>query len=1028
MNEQNKFSKKNILQSYVLNEQQMQAVETIDGPVMVVAGPGTGKTQVLAARIARILEKTDTAPHAILALTFTEAAAKNLRERVVRLVGHEGYYVHIATFHSFCSRVIVENPEYFSTSAKNSSVSQLEQHLIIESILLSGNFVAIKPLNSPLHYLKECLHQISVLKRENITPARFAEIVRVQVEEFKSEEETYSKSEKVKRLKNIDKLSELLRVYELYEEALRDRGVYDYDDMIRSVVEAFLNHDSLLRDYQEQFLYFMIDEYQDTNNAQNKIIELLAAWWTEDANVFVVGDPHQSIYRFQGASLENMLSFVTQYPNATIITLEQGYRCPQEIYDAAHTLISHNSIEKNHNNARILAAVSKKIVSVQTKSHQKKIELYRAPTAHHQVLYIAAEIKRLLNNSVNPNDIAVIYRNRADVIELEEILQKRSLPYTVIGSKNILDDEYIRQLIVVMQVIVELRDGTETMHLFQTLCFEWIPVSSSIAVQLARVAATLNISLKDVFNESYESLKEKIGTLYFTEKEFTDAKKFVDALMYLSSLDQRKHIVQWLEEFLEKSGYADWAIKKLDQPKIVTHLIAFTNLIKQFAKHNHELKVDELINLFTTMKEHGVHLDADALEYQTERVTLSTAHSAKGLEWKYVFIFDVLDGKWGNKRKNELLPLPSGIVTYSDLSKKEKNEDERRLFYVAITRASEKVTIVYPESSIIIGRVRSHTHSMFLLELQHHIASIDEGVRDQFHKDAEKLAVQAILPKPSGSFASVKTNFFENLINNFSLSVTSLNKYLRSPRDFIIEDLLRMPRAKVDAMVFGTAIHASLDAYNKTYIATKKPPSVEHILGVFTAALEKELLTSSDFLRRKKQGLDVLSSYLQNRQSDQLPLFSEKHFGSTHEPVLLGDIRLTGRIDRIDLVSEKEKQVRVVDYKTGAARSVNYIEGATTSSPLSERELQLPEPIRGRMKRQLLFYKLLAKLDVRFPYTVTMGAFDFVEPTSSGKHVQREFILKDEDVALLVSVIKQVMGELRSLSFLNEVPLVSFET
>ncbi|KKU46916.1 MAG: UvrD/REP helicase [Microgenomates group bacterium GW2011_GWA2_46_7] len=324
-----------------LNAEQKKAVDTIDGPVMVVAGPGTGKTQTLALRIANILLKTDTRPSSILALTYTESGARAMKNRLIALIGPAAYDVTISTFHSFCAEVIRQNPADFTLDPASEPLSELEKFKLIYGLISTSHLSDLRPVNAPYHYVKAILAAISNLKREGISPDRFDKLLASEQADFDSSDLAPSVAKVV--AKNLAKNRELSILYRGYQKALTENQTFDFEDMINFVRDAFSNNDEFLRTYQERFQYFLVDEYQDTNSAQNELLQLLTSFWGDQANIFVVGDPDQSIYRFQGASIENMLGFFKQYPSASVITLSANYRSTQIILDAAESVIKHNS-------------------------------------------------------------------------------------------------------------------------------------------------------------------------------------------------------------------------------------------------------------------------------------------------------------------------------------------------------------------------------------------------------------------------------------------------------------------------------------------------------------------------------------------------------------------------------------------------------------------------------------------------------------------------------------------------------------
>ncbi|MFZ1721901.1 MAG: ATP-dependent DNA helicase, partial [Microgenomates group bacterium] len=775
--------------------------------------------------------------------------------------------------------------------------------------------------------------------------------------------------------------------------------------------------------------YFLIDEYQDTNSAQNQVISLLASWWEKEANVFVVGDPHQSIYRFQGASLENMMSFMEQYPNAKIVTLTEGYRCTQPVYDAAHAVISRHQLTTKDTQKLepdILEALST-ILQSQKKSGESPT-LFAAPTLTAEAVFVGQEIKSLIDAGEKPEDIAILYRNRAHASEFESVLMHLGIPFQVQGGVNVLKTELIRQLLTFFQTILDIRQGTEDQSLFEVLCYAWTKVSPIMALKLVRSASLEKISMLQLLSLSYQDIVSKQSISEITESEINQAKEFIKMLQELSTLDSDHHFVAWFELALKNSGFLDWVLASDEKTRLLTLVTTVFNQAKALANQNHETKLLDFMNAIAVMIDHGIKLTAEDVSISPSAVTLTTVHSAKGLEWKHVFVVRLLDGIWGNARSRNLIPLPDGIITHSDVSKKERNEDDRRLFYVAITRAKESVTLTYPETDAANGRVKELLGSMFAVEIDSHIKQFSEKKITAFFETAQDKIAELLLPAEiKRSIEDTEKEFFRHIIERYTLSVTGLNKYLQDKKAFVLEDLLRVPRAKVEYLSYGSAIHVALETFYKRYQRDGTFPDLEVALTAFQRTLEKELMTSADYGRRLEQGKNIIQKYLAERQTiAPQVLYIEHQFGSGMSSAVLKDIRLSGRIDRVDWIDKSKKTVRVIDYKTGSAKSENYINGAIASAQLSEREQTLPDQIKGRYKRQLLFYKLLGDLDPSFVPIITEGSFDFVEPSgSAGIAVERNFLLLPEDVALLKELIIEVVEEIRSLQFLETIDFSS---
>jgi len=999
-----------------LNPEQRQAVDTLDGPVMVIAGPGTGKTQVLAARIANILLKTDTNPSSILALTFTESAAKNMRQRLVSMIGKTGYYVQIHTFHSFCTDVIQSHPEFFSIDRDSHPLSELERYDLLQSIIDQLPLQALKPLNTPYFYLRDIVKTISDLKREGLSVADFATIVASDQTLFAAQQETLKKTEKARWEKQLAKNVELVQIYERYQQGLRDSLRYDFDDMIALVVGAFKAEELLLTEYQERLLYFLVDEYQDTNSAQNQVVDLLASYWEESANIFVVGDPNQAIYRFQGASLENVIGFTKRYPAAQVITLTVGYRSPQQIYDAAATLITNNQ-------TTTAAKTFNLSIALQSVHHSKDttINIYRSPSQTLESVYLACAIEKLIKSGVNPSEIAILYRNNSDAADIMTALDKWQVRYEIDGGNNVLEVEPICQLLDLFRVIQTVIAGNEDGLTYKVMSYEWLGLSPLLVMQAARAASKAKCSLVEIIQQGFEVFTKYQFDQEVTPLEFEALKNFVTQVSQWASKDAQLTLPAWFEVVITESGFLKWLNQRPDKIELLNALNSLFREIKALSSARREFKLADFLAVLETLEAHSLPITMEDLNVTENAVRLSTVHKAKGQEWEHVFIARCVDGKWGNAIKRELLPLPSGILHNTDLSQKERNEDDRRLFYVAITRAKKTLTICYPETIIMENRSKAVVGSVFIEEIKDHLTELDDELCASVVNKADEHLVQLLSPAPSRATSVSEKTFFEHLVKDWRLSVSSLNTYLHSPQSFIESCLLKVPTTKAPALAFGTAAHFALEQLMKEYQQDGQWLSVAKFLEYFEMSLAKEDLTTSQFEARRAYGRQVLTRYYQELMIEPpRPAFVERFFGVGWSRTVLDDIVLTGRVDRIDWIDMKAQTTRVVDYKTGTPRTMGEIEGKTISAELSAREQSLPESIRGPYKRQLLFYKLLTQLDKTFQPTVTSGVFEFLEPDKqSGKLVQRHFELPDDEVEDLKHIIKEVMAEIRGLAFLK---------
>jgi len=971
-----------------LNPAQQLAVNTIEGPVMVVAGPGTGKTQIIAERIANILKQTDTPPDAILALTFTESGAKAMKERLLQAIGETAYYVNIFTFHSFCSSVIQEFPDRFIISKEMESLSDLERVEIFHQILNLTDLDHLKPPNQPFYYTPALIKAIQDLKREAITPPVFKSILKKQSQSLSATK--LSKTAKLDAKKQLLKNQELLQIYIAYQKTLRQRGRYDFEDMINLVVEAFKRDQSLLRTYQERLHYFLVDEYQDTNSAQNQVVDLLASYWGDQANVFVVGDSNQSIYRFQGASLENTISFTKTYPTATIITLDQNYRSTQTILDASFQLI-----QKNHFKIQDVVKSVKPQLKSQKKIQGAKINLVKLPSETLETFWLVNQVKTLISQGVKSEDIVVLYRHNADASQLADIFAKFNIPIDIEGGGNVLKDPAIKKLFTLFRAINNSPKNLEDLDLFTLLHYEFFDFHPLDILKLTRAANQKKSSIIDtILSDNFKKLKLKQSQQFI---------QFINQLTQWQQLNSQLHFSEFFETIIKQSGFLDWLISRPDATEKLNRLNSLFSEIKRLNQADHQLNLNSFLKALDLMDLNHLKITEQDLDIKTNTVTLSTAHKAKGKEWLCVFIYQAIDGKWGNNRFRQLIKLPQAILKNTDLSKKEKNEDERRLFYVCLTRAKKQIFISHSDRYTSATYLKEALPTMFISELPQKLTRIIAPKATL--KQANLILKKFLQPPPKSTPTTSEKTFLKTIAKDLKLSPTALNTYLACAYKFKLNNLIRVPRAKQPYLSFGTAVHRALEIFHRQFIKDDKHPNKQYLLNQFQAALKKEVLTKSELKTRLKQGRQILSAYYDYYQDDfQKPLFTEKFFGFGWSKVFLGDIPLAGKVDRIDWLDQADRTVRVIDYKTGKPKTRNQILGKTKDSE-------------GDYYRQLVFYKLLAQLDQSFPPQVIETEIDFVEPQANKKFRKERFKISSDDIKDLRRTIKKTMKEIRSLNF-----------
>ena len=966
---------------------------------MVVAGPGTGKTQIISLRIANILRQTDTPPDGILALTFTESGAAEMRERLLAIIGSAAYYVNISTFHAFCSEVIRSHPDKFIIAEEVEPLSDLERVQLFREIIDEGDFKVIKPFNSRYYYVKALIGTIRDLKREGVSEDEYEEIIKKAAFEAEAGKRQNSKTKSKKEVtgrgkaaadREQEKFREVLRVYRAYQKKLSQRGRYDFEDMINLVVAAFKEDEELLRSYQERLLYFLVDEYQDTNTPQNEVLALLASYWGNQANVFVVGDDQQAIYRFQGASLENILFFRRTFPQAKVITLRENYRSQPVILDAAYQLIQNNEVKL----ADHLPGIKRKLTS-QVGFKPTKIKVGEFASGTTENYFVGQKIKKLINAGVNPAEIAVIYRHNTDGAEMAQTLAKLGVTFDIEGGVDVLQSPEIQKFLCLLRVIANSRHRSDDQDLFTLLHYDFLGLAPLDILKLSRLASEEKINLIEAIGRP--ELDRIVG-----KNSAVQLREFLDQIAGWQKLAAEETFTTFFERVLNESGFLRFILAAADAVEQLNRFNSLYAEVKKLNSAEHNLKLTTFLENINLLRESNLPIYEEDLNLRRQAVLLTTAHRAKGQEFGCVFLIRAVDRKWGNQRVRELIKMPEGIITNMDLTKKERNEDERRLFYVALTRAKKEVIITYAKTYAGERGRRETIPAMFLTE----IGADNRKVLDvaKYEREVKKILTDRLQPVGSSPNFSNEAEFLQTILKNFKLSVTALSTYLTCPYKFKLNNILRTPRAKDRHLVLGSAVHGALESFFRQFKTQNSLPGKKVLLANFERALAREIVSPTEQAELLKQGQKLLSGYYDHYQKEFLrPLYTEKYFGYGFSKVFLGDIPLVGKVDRIDLLSRPDRTVRVVDYKTGKSKTRGEIEGTTKSSP-------------GDYKRQLVFYKLLADLDQRFNFTVTETEIDFVAPPD-GRYKKEIFKVADTELADLKKTIQETVKKIRNLNF-----------
>lgn len=1028
-----------------LNREQRRAVDAIEGVVMVVAGPGTGKTQVVAMRIANILRQTQLRPENILCLTFTESGVTAMRKRLLSIVGPTAYYVRIRTFHSFCNDVIQENPEKFSFAKELEVLGDIERVELFREIVdaLPGTS-PLKPYGNPYLYVPELIHSIGRLKQEHMEVTGYRRIV-TQLTKF----EVHARAA-VRQLSKVPRVSEnshfhqkimrlhaafpqlqahvayidtlykeyrarrtslthtrarnqtdrlfanearrwhsLMRhrlpkqravttVYQRYQALLRERGRYDYEDMLLFVVERLKNDEEFLAHYQEQFQYILVDEYQDTNGAQNEAVALLGAFHN-NPNIFVVGDDKQSVFRFQGASLENMLYLYERYREVMqTIVLRKNYRSPQLLLDAAGAVIAHNKETID----RYIPATAQRLVATRTFAHAVTVREFDRPEAEEE--YLVNAITRLLGRGVATHDIVIVARRNAEVADIAEHLRSRNIPVQAVQEATLLDTVLVRQLFTLLRYLV-LPDQAAT--LFTILNFDFLKLPALDVVKLQRYSVREQIDLFAALSSQAHLARAEVG-------EMDTLQRMSQRLAGWQAAAANETAPVFLARLLQEAGVVAYMERTSFPGETLSRVRALFKEAELLHRRQRHISVAEFLHHLQLLEEHHLVLPQDSPTLRSA-VSVMTAHKAKGLEFSYVFIARAVDKNWGNLRGRALLPLPAGILKFDPIWEQTHNEDERRLFYVAMTRAKRELNITYATHS---ASGREQVPSIFLAELPSHQIS-----RRAAPKGASLRTLPFLTRRAQKKGDRMLREYLHGMLDGYVLSVTHLNDYLECPRRFYFRHLLRVPSVPSKQLAFGTAVHGALyDFYSR--LTPRRMPSKALLLKSFKKRLQREILSEVEEKDTLERGMALLSAYYEHYRAEPYRrAFHEYSFGAAG--VRVDGIPLTGRIDKIEIIDPAGAQINAVDYKT--------------SNPDRKRAELKPG---GAYHRQLVFYKLLIDHAPHFPYTMRSGEIDFLQPSAArGQYVKKKITVMPEDTQKLRATVKKVWGEIQALAFLDPV-------
>jgi DNA helicase II / ATP-dependent DNA helicase PcrA len=990
-----------------LNPAQREAVERIEGPVMVVAGPGTGKTHILAARIGKILLETDTQAQNILCLTFTDAGVNAMRERLLQLIGPDAHRVHIFTFHSFCNKIIQDNLELFGRQDLE-PLSELEKVDLIRSLLdpLDVEHPLKSNANDPYFYEGHLQDLFNRMQMEDWTAEHVAKAIDAFLSELPERPEyryqrrqgQFEKGDL--RLPLIQKAEERMRklraaaeLFPQYAAAKLSAQRYDYHDMIGWVLRAFAEDEWLLRTYQEQYLYILVDEYQDTNGAQNEILLQLISYW-DSPNVFIVGDDDQSIFEFQGARLKNLSDFYEKYRSEIgAVVLRENYRSPQGFLDAASALLQNNTLRVVERLREL--GLDKKLHAQSTGPIPQVLEYANRLAEEADLL---RQIKAWKAEGLEWSDMAIIYAQHRQARNLMVLLEKEGIPYQSKRKVNILEVPLIRRVLdLLLYLLAESRAPHQgEQRLFQILHAPYLGLP---AADLARLSV-YQTRFKAEDRPNWRHMVNDLPLLQNLDLEQPEKlHAFGRLLEELIPDSVNLPPPALLEKTLNRSGLLQAALAEPTPAVPTQQLYTFFQFVQDECLRRPQLSLGELLHNLQRMEDNRLPLELAPLNAQFNGVNLLTAHGAKGLEFEAVILLDCVKDYWepGGGRNSFRFTFPD-TLTFS--GEEDATEARRRLFYVALTRAKSRLLVTYARqdhAGKALQRALFVDELLALADLNLQAPPVSEEALLQAQGLQLQLQQTPYIPELDRALAQA-------LLQDFRLSISALNTFLNCPLSFYYEYVLRVPGLHNDATAYGTAVHNALQRlFGRMLLSNERLfPGEKEFLHIFEQELHKQRgsLSPAAFAQRLELGKRQLRRYYQY------------YLGRWHRRVRVEyvirqveveGVPLTGAIDKIEFYDQL--RVGIVDYKTGSH------DGTKLRRPNEN------NPHGGSYWRQLLFYKVMYEAFDRSARSVKHGEIAYLEPTPDGQFPEVQISFSPTDTAWMRSLIRETHQKIQAHEF-----------
>ncbi len=863
----------------VLTKNQKEAVEHGEGPLLIIAGAGTGKTTVITERIKHLILKKNIKPNEILALTFTEKASNEMQERIDRTLPYGYTQMWISTFHSFCEMILKDEAINIGLNQNFKLLNETQSIVLFKKNIFKLNLSYFRPLGNPNKFIEALIQHFSRLKDEDITP-----------------EEYLSFAKKMEEGEEKEKILELANVYGQYESLKINEGAMDFSDLISNTLLLFRKRSGVLNKYRDLFKFILIDEFQDTNYAQNELAILLSG---NQKNITVVADDDQAIYRWRGAALSNVIQFKKNFPGTKIVTLIDNFRSTQEILDRSYDLIQNN----NPDRLEVLEKIDKKLKSVKKKKG-KRIEFINTIRVEEETEKIAKKIKELVEKEgYKYNEIAILIRANNHSQAITSSLQRFNIPYQFLGPGQLFQQEEIKDLIAYLKVLTNLHDS---ISLFRILNMDIFGISPKELNYTLSFAKRKNMSLYEAINIAQETYLQED-----TKKKFQEIYQMIEK--HLGKI-KNESAGQIIYDFLVESGLYTKLLnaKTQTEEKISQNMAKFFDKIKNYESLNINNGVHAVIDWLEIMMEMGDSPLVTEVDWKDfNAVNILTIHSSKGLEFPIVFIANLVVDRFPTRERKEKIPIPIELIKETLPQGDYHLEEERRLFYVAMTRAMDR--LIFTAANFYGEGKKERRISPFVYEAE------PELLKRQENKEKEIKQLSLIdLTSGYNSQQELKKELPPSPFKINFISYSQLQTFEVCPLHYKAKFILGLPTEPSAALSFGITVHKILrDLYE---IYKDKTPDLDEVIKLLNGNWVSE--GYEDKIQEKKyfeKAEELLKRFLNNSFNQNTnTVATELPFSFYINRENSSPLKVSGKIDRIDLT---ENGIEIIDYKTGGKSS-----------------------------------------------------------------------------------------------------------